>query len=222
MKIIKILLFGVLLSTFGCAQVPKESVELSATVGRDLAEIRKSHIALIDIYYGGLIANINRFIDDVYLPYQIQQTLSDDLIKSDMLSTIEAASRTDTSGQAQKDALQKLQDFHLIIHEDVENYRKLQLKPVQDQYQTVLTNVNQSYEQIHYANSIVTGHLASVVKVHDTQSELLEKLDLGNFNTNISKKIADRSDKISELIIKAKTSDEKLQKIISTFEELSD
>lgn len=41
----KFIFLGVLLLFVwpGCAQVPKESVELSVTVGRDLAEVHRSH-----------------------------------------------------------------------------------------------------------------------------------------------------------------------------------
>ncbi len=75
----------------GCAQVPKESVELSATVGRDLAEIKKSHLALVDIYYEDVIEDINMFVDKVYMPYQVNKTLSDPLFKNELLLAIEQA-----------------------------------------------------------------------------------------------------------------------------------
>ena len=136
-----------------CAQVPKEAVELSATVGRDLAEMKKSHIALVDLYYSELINDINSFIDNVYLPYQIQRTLSDDFWKNEMLSAIGSASEYDSSGTAQIESFEKIEAFLIIIQEEVEAYRKLKLEPVQDQYTDVKENINNSYDQIHYANS---------------------------------------------------------------------
>lgn len=217
---IAMMLFVVIIT--GCAQVPKESVELSATVGRDLSEMRKSHVALVKIYYEGLINDINQFIDNVYLPYQIQKTLSDPMLKQDMLASIEAASREDSTGQSQKDAFEKLKFFHLIIHEEVEDYRKLKLAPVQEQYQSVLSGINASYDQIHYANSIVTGHLASVVKVHDSQNEILEKLDLKDLRTTVGSNVSTISEQISELTFKAKEKQDDLEKIVTKFEEVAD
>jgi hypothetical protein len=222
MKFTKVVALVVLLGVTGCAQVPKEAVDLSATVGRDIAEIRKSHIALVDIYYKGLLKNINLFIDNIYLPYQIQKTLSDSAIKQDMLSAIESASRPDAAGQRQKDAFEKIKIFHLVVHEEVEGYRKIKLKPIEDEHKSVLNDINQSYEQIHYANSIVTGHLASVVKVHHTQNEILEKLDLKNLRTKVGEEVADISDKISELIVKSKESEINLDDVISKFDNLTD
>ncbi|HCG6604308.1 TPA: hypothetical protein NJ227_001631 [Vibrio parahaemolyticus] len=221
MKLLRIAIISILVLATGCAQVPKEAVELSATVGRDLAEMRKSHTELVKIYYEGLIKNVNRFIDDVYLPYQIQNTLSDEVIKQDMLASIEAASREDATGLSQKDAYQKLKDFHLIIHEEVEDYRKLKLAPINEQYKSVLNGINESYEQIHYANSIVTGHLASIVKVHDTQNEILEELDLKNLRTEVGINVANISEKISELTSKAKEKESDLKEVVAKFEEIT-
>ena len=203
-----------------CAQVPKEAVELSATVGRDLAEMKKSHIALVDLYYSELINDINSFIDNVYLPYQIQRTLSDDFWKNEMLSAIGSASEYDSSGTAQIESFEKIEAFLIIIQEEVEAYRKLKLEPVQDQYTDVKENINNSYDQIHYANSIVTGHLASVVKVHEAQNEILEELDLKDLRTNVGADTAGISNKIGELVQKAKDGGNDLDSIISEFEGL--
>jgi len=97
---------------------------------------------------------------------------------------------------------------------------KLKLKPVQDQYSNVLSIINKSYDQIHYANSIVTGHLASVVKVHETQNEILEKLNLKDLRINVGEGISGVSDKIGELVQEAKDGEEDLNKIVSKFEAL--
>tara|TARA_R110002074_G_C12435995_1_gene657260 strand:- start:385 stop:1062 length:678 start_codon:yes stop_codon:yes gene_type:complete len=222
MKYTKIIIFTIAFIIGGCAQVPKEAVELSATVGRDLVEMKKSHTELVKLYYEGLIKDINQFVDDVYLPYQIQKTLSDDFIRDDMISSIVEASDPSASGQSQKDAFEKLNIFHLIIHEEVEAYRVIKLSPIKAQYVSVLDNINKSYDQIHYANSIVTGHLASVVKVHDAQNEILEKVDLKDFRTKVGENTSKLSDEIAELVVKAKEKDADLGNIVSKFEELSE
>ncbi|WP_445402030.1 hypothetical protein [Zobellella sp. An-6] len=220
MKLLQVIMVSMLTLVTGCAQVPKEAVELSATVGRDLAEMRKSHTALVKIYYEGLIKNVNQFVDNVYLPYQIQRALSDDAIKKDMLTSIEAASMEDVTGKKQKDAYQKLQYFHLIIHEEVDSYRKTKLSPINEQYKSVLNGINESYEKIHYANSIVTGHLASIVKVHDAQNEILEKLDLKDLRTKVGVDVVNISDEIAGITYEAKENDSDLEEIIAKFEEL--
>ena len=220
MKIIKwvSVLFMVLL--VGCAQVPKKAVELSATVGRDLTEMKKSHIQLVDLYYSELLSDINDFVDNVYLPYQIQQTLADDLWKHEMLSAIESASKPGAPGEAQKESFEKLEAFLLIIQEEVAFYRESKVKPIQDQYASVRKSINNSYDQIHYANSIVTGHLASVVKVHETQNALLEDLDLKDLRVDVGNGVGGFSGKIGRLVQKAKDGEKDLDSIVSKFEHL--
>ncbi len=220
MKILKAIFIMMALLLIGCAQIPKESVELSATVGRDLSEMKKSHIALVDLYYKELQNDINRFIDNVYLPHQIQKSLSDDILKKEMLGAIETASKVDPIGKAQKEAFAKIEIFLLMIHEDVESYRKLKLKPIQDQYSSVLSNINKGYDQIHYANSIVTGHLASIVKVHNAQNELLEKIHLKDLRSDAGGEFADMSEKIANLLQKAKKGEDGFDSIVNKFENL--
>ena len=67
-----------LLLCIGCAHVPKESVELSATVGRDIAQVYRAHRELAVVLYERIKSDINRFIDEVYAPYQIQKLLQAD------------------------------------------------------------------------------------------------------------------------------------------------
>jgi len=220
MKYVKLAVITIALLIGACAHVPKQAVELSATVGRDISEMRKSHVALVDLYYNALLKDINKFIDNVYLPYQIRKTLADNVWKKEMLSAIKSASRVDPTGNAQKESFQKIEAFLLIINEEVEAYRKLKLKPIQDQYSTVLSNINQSYEQIHYANSIVTGHLASVVEVHDTQNEILKKVNISDFRVKVGEGVAGLSDEIGSLVENARNGDEKLDTIITKFDKL--
>lgn len=220
MKKIKCLVLILFLLLGACAQMPKEAVELSATVGRDMVEMKKAHVALVQIYYDELINDINKFIDNVYLPYQIQKTLADNFWKNEMMSAIESASQPDSTGKKQKEAFQKIEAFLQIIHEEVESYRKLKISPVKDQKQKVLANIQESYDRIHYANSIVTGHLASVVKVHDTQNEILEKFELKDIRKKVGVEIAGVSDEIGGLIQKAKDGESKLDEVVSKFEEL--
>ncbi|NOR46386.1 MAG: hypothetical protein GQ534_12445 [Candidatus Delongbacteria bacterium] len=220
MKYLNLMVITLVLVFGSCAYVPKQAVELSATVGRDISEIKKSHIAFINLYYTDLLGDINEFIDNVYLPYQIQKTLENEEIRNEMLSAIESASSYDPTGNTQKESFEKIKIFLQIIQEEVETYRKLKLKPVQEQFSLVLANVDQSYEQVHYANSIVTGHLASVVKVHETQNEILSNLEISNIRIKAAEGISDMSEKIGDLVQKAQKGEGKLDEIISKFEKL--
>lgn len=203
-----------------CAQVPKESVELSATVGRDLSEIQKSHIALATLYYDRLISDVNFFIDNTYAPYQIRETLSDNLWKNEMMDAIEIASQLDSTGEKQKVGFQKIQFFLQILNEEIEQYRNEMLRPIFVQKKQLLDNLSSSYSQIHYANSIVTGHLASVVKVHEAQNEILAQIDMNDLRQQLSVKTTGISNSMAELIDKANKQEAKAEELIGKFENI--
>lgn len=203
-----------------CAQVPRESVELSATVGRDMVEMERAHLAIVNLYYDRIVNEINVFIDDVYLPYQVQNTLADAVILTEMRSAIENASQPDPTGRKQKEGVATLSIFLEEIYREVESYRHAKLAPVQKQRADLVVNIEASYGRIHYANSIVTGHLASVVKVHDTQNEILAKVDLEDLRTKVGIKAVDLSDGISALIDEGKKKQGKIDKVIDKFNQL--
>ena len=164
-----------------CAQVPKESVELSTTVGRDIAEMHRSHKALAIIIYDRIKKDVNRFVDDVYTPYQIGNLLRSDYddfksgSEDSLFTVMHKAVRQPDDNQAQKDTLPYMHTFLEIVREEIESFRKDLLDPVIQQEKELLSAIDRSYNQIHYANSIVTGHLASIVKVHDAQDEVLKE-----------------------------------------------
>ncbi|MCW8826478.1 MAG: hypothetical protein OQK78_08645 [Gammaproteobacteria bacterium] len=206
----------------GCAQVPPEAVELSVTVGRDMAEMKRSHVALVNIHYKQLLSKINRFVDEVYLPYQVQKTLEFAPVKRELLNSINAASRPDTTGKSQREAMEKIELFLVTIQREVNSYRVLKTEPVIKERDELLKNINESYERIHYANSIVTGHLASVRKVHDSQSELLKKIEMGDLREKIAVNAPKNSEAIDQLIESTKSisSAKKLKDAVARFDQL--
>ena len=199
-----------------CAQVPKESVELSTTVGRDIAEMHRSHKALVIIIYDRIKQDVNRFVDDVYTPYQIGNLLRSDYddFKSggeDSLFTVmHKAVRQPDDTQAQKETLPYMQTFLEIVREEIESFRKELLDPVIQQEKELLSAIDRSYNQIHYANSIVTGHLASIVKVHDAQDEVLKEFGAEGLREEIGTTLANTSRKLSEITDQAEKLDVKM------------
>ena len=199
-----------------CAQVPKESVELSTTVGRDIAEMHRSHKALAIIIYARIKKDINRLVDDVYTPYQIGKLLSadfDDFKSGDpdsLFTVITEAAKHPGDNQAQKDALPYMQIFIETVRKEIESFRKELLDPALKQEKELLSAIDRSYNQIHYANSIVTGHLASIVKVHDAQDEVLKEFGAEGLRKEVGITLAETSRKVSEITNQAEKLDVKM------------
>ena len=213
-----LVIIPVIVMAAGCAQVPKESVELSATVGRDLTISHKAHKELAKVLFGRMKSDVNRFIDNVYAPYQIRAQLDSDAAASkaadakvratSLLLAISNAYAPGASDQTLKAAISGMGILVEEIRTDIESKRTELLKPVEDQEATLISAIDRNYSQILYANSIVTGYLGSVVKVHDAQSDLLRSIGVdGNLPELIGKKLATASDTIGNLVTKAEKVD---------------
>ena len=59
-----------------CAQVPKEAVQLSTTVGRDVAEAHRSHRETTVLLFARMKDDVNTFVDDVYAPFILRELLA--------------------------------------------------------------------------------------------------------------------------------------------------
>lgn len=182
-----------------CAVVPKESVELSATVGRDVVIVYKAHKELTTLLFTRMKEDVNTFVDDVYAPYQIGKLLEMDFADANsgefesMTGSLIDAAKNSSDLSKQKEAISNMTDFVSVVYEDVETYREILLAPIEEQELKVMSEIDRSYNQIIYANSIVTGHLASVRKVHDAQEDILNMFGVENLRTETAQKLSDYS-----------------------------
>jgi hypothetical protein len=209
-KLIFTVTSAVLLGLLGCASVPEESVELSVTLGRDLAEVHRAHRELTIRYFKRIKEDINQFIDEEYRPFMIKKTMED----FSLLDKVKAA----TEPGASPDALQILELFVNKVSKQIESYRKELIQNISDQEGDVLRAIDDAYQKLQNANSIVTGHLASVRKVHEAQAELLERANLEGLRDRFIEKTARLSDEVAELVEKARKGEEAIDKIAKELE----
>lgn len=224
--LLSILLFALCIYTLSaCAQVPKQAVELSATVGRDIAQVYQSHKEIATLLYDRIKKDVNKFVDNVYAPYQIKKQLKDDYDdfksgnKDSLFAVLNYAVNHPDDSQAQLNTLEYMEIFLEVVREDIESFRQEQLSPVMIQEQELLSAIDRSYNQIHYANSIVTGHLASITKVYDAQDQILKEFGIEGLRKDIGETLAETSRKVSEYTDQAKKIDEKLDETEKNIED---
>lgn len=180
----------------GCAQVPKESVELSNTVGRDISALQVSHLALINLYFDDKEALIDRWVDQVYAPSQITAVVDNAAIRAELETAINNAA----AGQNQDVLIKRFDSVITLIRNDVEKTRKELLSPVQSARNVTLTKVQAAYTQVQQGNNIVTGYLSSLIKVTDTQNELLAKSGLNGAEKQLSADMVSLSENLDQAL----------------------
>ena len=142
--------------------------------------------------------------------------------KESLFLALDAAVKQPDNARAQKDALDSMDVFVQVLRAEIESYRAKLLNPVLEQEKQLLSAIDRSYNQIHYANSIVTGHLASVVKVHDAQEEVLEKFGVEGLREDVGKTLAKVSDETAKLVKKGKELEMEIEMKNLTAEEKAD
>jgi vacuolar-type H+-ATPase subunit E/Vma4 len=210
-KFVVILSVVFLIGLSSCSTVPKEAVELSNTVGRDLEEMHRSHRALAELHFGQLISEINVFVDGTYRPAFIAK-FADEFELGDKVAMI---LREDP-----EKLLPMMTRFMTIATERVEKKRSQLLEPIEAQRREVLTNIDMAYRQIQSAQSIVTAHLASVSKVHEAQGEILTEVGLGDVREQIAAKTSEVSDAVKNIVNKGKDIDSGMDKAKDKIEKL--
>ncbi len=223
LKIIISLIVVAIISS--CASIPKETVELSRVLGNDLKVLHNSHKTMVELYYNEIINDINVFIDDVYSPFIIHYVLKAELAKynkqeESIYGIIEDAGRI--GGKTETDnALNIMTEFLEDANAQVEKKRKELVNPIIKQKNSILTKINDSYENTIYANSTITGYLESIRKVKESQQEALSIIGLEGKDEELNKILLQASELTKSAISKGKEIDIKSDDAYSQIEEIS-
>lgn len=214
-KVKKLLLLLILITPFGCATVPPESVILSDNIGKDIVALQSAHTQLIRQYFGSMRTNANNFVDTVYRPNIVRHTIED----LDLINMLIAASQG-----SDPDRLDPLDIMEIYTEEalnQISVFRTDLLKPINQQEERLLAETNQIYSAILNANSAITAHLDSVVKVHGSQSKLLGDIGLPpNLREEIAKRTMGFTQELDLTLVKLKQAEDDLNE--KDYEELID
>ncbi len=195
-----------------CASVPKEVVTLSATVERDLEEVHRAHRDLAVKYFNRIRIDIDVFVKDVYKPFTIKNTIK----QFRLLEKIEASQRPN----ARFDTLTVLDVYVTKVSDDIVDFRKELMQPIQKQEVQVLTSIDMAYQNLQTAQKTITEHLASVREVSETRAELLNKAGLGGLQESIIDQTAALSDRIANLVDKGRAAEARIDDVQKVINEL--
>ena len=124
------------------------------------------------------------------------------------------------ANRSNSETYQVLKSYVTRVQAQIEKYRRELLGQITAQKKEVLGKIDGHYKQLHYANSIVTGHLASVAKVHDAQKEILEKFGFQDLRGNVGNELAEASIKLSKIVDKAERTDAAIKETQAKLEKL--
>jgi len=151
-KFIAVLLFSAAIVLSGCASIPKESVDLSAGIGNGIAESKRSHMNLLNVYFAAKRTELDRVIENEYLPSFVAKVQAG-LIKAGLPATLTPTQQADVIKMVLKEQDERQGDLEKT---------RLYLYEYLDEHYTTLMR----------ANAGVTALLQSAVNVKESTSQI--------------------------------------------------
>lgn len=194
---------------YGCTVVPPETVKLSSTIGSQMVVIRQSHIAEINTYFKAIEFQTSRAVDEVYAPDVVRKTLNGPSGKL-LLEKLEAGK---VGGQAAEDALEYTTRYLTVVRSLIEKERAARLKPIADAKSKILSNAEDAWAQVIQGNAVITGYLASAVKVRETQDDIFKQLGAPVNTQTLGADLASISEKIQKAVDDLHSKDAKIDDV---------
>jgi len=223
---IAILFFFVSLILSGCFSAPKQTIELAEITDEQIAELQKSHIRFVQLYYDKLREDINDFIDNKWTPTFLSKAVQNEQFRESLddayaTSTIDPAdlsiswkgqplpepqNRAVLSGvktaitdeQAKLGAV--LLGFSKAALKEINARRTSLLASVDDQEQMVIDEINGAFADLQRSQAAIKGYLASAVNLKAQQDLALKKLGVLEKSQNLTNAVLEKADKLSGLL----------------------
>ena len=202
---------------FGCQTVPKEVVELSYVMGKDLEALNTSYDKLIHQYYENLRDQRRVYLDDTWYPRFIVNWREDGALvaiaKEERIWSEENQKLLPVpAGSAPKESLAALNDWVTYALYAYEVKESELLAPLNSDEENLREQVRQAFVNITRANATITAHLNSLREVQEVQDEALKALNLNELRDEINKQLINASEKAKKSLEKIKEADEKVEK----------
>lgn len=185
---IRVVILSLTVIIAGCAQVPRESVEISDALSRDLEEMHRAHRALADLYYDEKLVAIDQIVDQKFTPYIIQP-----------LAKVFEKRIPEVAADNPEILLPYLQASIQKIVSEIEAERSRIKAPIQQQKSEFISSLDQSYGQLIQAQLTLSSHLKSITNIHEEQNKALSTVGLEEVRIKMSEATSSLSDKIKDL-----------------------
>ncbi len=213
MKSLRILVwtFACAMLLAGCAQVPKESVELSATLGRDLQEVQQSHRRSVDLLFDRDVERITNYIDNVATPTFIAAAIK--AVGPQLAQSLADATKPSATDDQRRKAFDQMAKIVKAVTDRLAKERKSLIDPLEVARKETLAELDRAYAELQRANTVVTAHLASIVKVHSLQDDLLAKAGLKDFRAKVGDEALRANSKVTDALTDASEVEDVLTKL---------
>jgi|TARA_R100000501_G_scaffold2927_1_gene6790 hypothetical protein len=200
LKIIRFAIFTVSLALMGCVSIPREAPELSAELGKRISVIESSNITLLQRFFDQKREEVDRFIEDEWVPEFANQFFSNE--------TISRAWDTIVREEDREQRLLFLVKIGPKLQERINNKRLELIRPLDELERRIEREIRSEYDQARAINNTITSFLMSSSKVTESRARYLEMI--GVSDDKIGDLISETDSAVSNLLGKANDARDKV------------
>lgn len=191
------LLCAVLISA--CASVPKEAVELSYQIGEDLGALHHSCDAMVVSRFAEFRARRVAYLENEWIPLFLKDWVTEGKLVETARGEVVWSDEADDfvapmAGREEQQMLATVREWSEAAIDLIEEKRASLIDPLNHQEAEIRSDLLDAFDRMLRGNAHITAHLNSIRKVHDVQSEALDKLGL----EEVVQKLDDAIVKVSE------------------------
>ncbi|MCG9655166.1 hypothetical protein [Vibrio vulnificus] len=214
MKSLWVIFLSILL-TACAASIPKEVVELSYKMDKDMTHIEQSYMDLVRQHIAVLKKQREDYLYNEWVPTLLEDWIVEGMliemaqgkvIYDDQVGSFVSVNTPDRVAQ-----LNGVKEWALVATEEIEAKRRELITPLENAESAMLTDIRQSFSLMKQGNQTITAHLNSIREVQDVQNELLENVDLEQLRNSINQKLSELSNQASQGLDKVRELDQKAQ-----------
>lgn len=187
----------------GCANVPKEAVELSYQIGSDTEALHQSYRKLVRSHFDVVRQMYEaQWREKVLVPYVrsfVAETRLADIAAGKVVwDPVLEKMVPPTSGREAVQLVDTMQAWSKEFSETSDELRRDFMAPIDKAESELLAAVDDSFAQVARGNAAISAHLASLRRVQESQDSILEKAGMKDLRQKIHDGIAKSSDDVAD------------------------
>lgn len=195
------IVFTVLITLIsGCASVPPEAANLSDELGKRISALEKANTTLLNRYFDQKRAEVDRFIEKVWLPEFAKELFQ----KPAIANTWNKIVVEDNEQQR----LEFLVRTGPKLQEAINNKRAELIRPLDNLESHILKNLKDEYDQARGINNSITSFLVSASEVDKNHKRYMETLGIAD--SKVATFIDKTDDAVNDLLATAHQTTDKV------------
>ena len=198
------------------ATVPKEVVELSYQMEKDMSQVEEAYVALVRQHVSMLKNQREDYLYREWVPVMLEDWIQTGqliemaqgtVVYDDSIGGFKAVTQPDRLSQ-----LSSITEWALVASEEIEAKKRELIQPLEETEQTLIADIQLSFNLLIQGNQTITAHLNSIREVQDVQNKLLERAGWDGLRESINQQLSELSEQAVTGLDEVRKLDSKTQK----------